>query len=341
MVAIGGNPDAPVREYGVRDYVEYYQAILLPKAARTFGAAVASVALLLGGWLTTVQAASRSLPGDPLYGIKIITEQAQLRIASLEERAILHTEFAERRLQEAVVLEASGNDATALEAITAFRAEVASANTTLQELQTTKNGAAATTASAVEERLGALDSVLDQTVAVASAEVSTEAQAAKDASREVQSTAVSVVVDDHEEEGGEQSQREISAMFLREYGDVQARQEFDMHRVQVVRTAMQSNAAKLEGVTLPTDADLDVMEKAITGVGERIGDAMDNFALGGYRTAFELLRSLDGELLLMESRLAQAEVAITTALAAPVVREEEPAIIIEEGSETSEPVPSS
>lgn len=337
MLAIGADPDAPLRTYTWRDYLEFYRATLMPKMVRTFGTAMAGIALVFGGWLTTTHAASRSLPGDPLYGLKLITEQAQLRMSSLEQRAVLHTEFAERRLQEAVALQATGV-ATAqpdvLLAFAAFRQEINSANNDLQELRSTGNGAAAATAGIVEQRLNALDTVLDETVAVSNnTEVTTEVQVAKDASREVQSTAVSVIVDDHEAQQTEASQRELKEMFLREYGNVEARQQFDLHRIEVVRNAMTTQAERLAGQVLPTQADLDAIDAAVVGVGERIGDAMDAFALGGYRSAFDLLRSLDGELLQAESRLAQIEFTIINALSTPV-EEQTP-----ESGDTTEPEP--
>lgn len=326
MTAIGADPLAQPRVYGWREYLSFYKETLLPRTMRTLGTATAAVAVVLGGWLTTVHAATHSLPGDPLYGLKLITEQAQLRLASLEERAILHTEFAERRLHEAVALQEQGVDPATngvRDVFAALKQEMASASDNLQELQVSGNGAAAETASIVEARLGALDTVLDHTVAVStSVEISTEVQQAKDVSREVQSTAVGVIVEDHEEAETKQSKRELSDMFMREYGNVQARQEFNLHRVEVLGNAIRLHAALFVDTELPSEDDLATMALAIADVGERIGDAMDNFAIGGYRSAFDTLHSLDGELLLMEARLAQAEITVTNVLSAATVSED-------------------
>ncbi|MBI2099201.1 hypothetical protein HYT45_02160 [Candidatus Uhrbacteria bacterium] len=67
---------------------------------------VASVIVLVGGIVfgssvTTVSASLNSVPGDLLYPLKRITEEAQVRLTSnAEAKAELHIEFAGRRVQE-------------------------------------------------------------------------------------------------------------------------------------------------------------------------------------------------------------------------------------------------
>lgn len=320
MEAIGGDPDAPARAYTWSEYGEYYRYLYGPKFVRTFSGAVAGVVLLLGGWLTTVDAASKSLPGDPLYGLKIITEQAQLRIASLEQRAVLHTEFAERRLNEAVALqqEDDASPAVVRQAMQAFKEEVVSASADLQELQQNANTNTVATATVVEEKLDQLDTVLDKAVAAADAEISTDVQEAKDVSREVQSSAVSVIVDDHEAQETDRSQRELKELFLRDFGDIQARQSFDLHRIEVVRNAMRIHAAKLEGVDLPSEDELAEFDRLVGDIDDQLSEAMNAFAIGAFRQAFDTLHELDSDLLAFEAELAGVEVAITTTLTTPV-----------------------
>ena len=53
-------------------------------------------------------ASAASLPGSPLYGLKRTTERVQLALTfRAADRAVLHLKFAERRLEEAVVLAVS------------------------------------------------------------------------------------------------------------------------------------------------------------------------------------------------------------------------------------------
>jgi hypothetical protein len=67
-----------------------------------------AAALLVGG-LTTAAASNNSLPGDPLYGVKLGVERAQLATTfSSAARARLELQFADLRLSEAQRLFAAG-----------------------------------------------------------------------------------------------------------------------------------------------------------------------------------------------------------------------------------------
>jgi hypothetical protein len=63
--------------------------------------AMAIVVALFSGSLFSVSAAERALPGDFLYSIKLVTEQARIALVKEpEERVKLKTEFTERRVDE-------------------------------------------------------------------------------------------------------------------------------------------------------------------------------------------------------------------------------------------------
>jgi hypothetical protein len=81
----------------------------LPRpVARVAYAGGLAAALLVGG-LTTAAAANNSLPGDPLYGVKMGVEQAQLATTfDSAARARLELQFADLRLSEAQRLFAAG-----------------------------------------------------------------------------------------------------------------------------------------------------------------------------------------------------------------------------------------
>jgi hypothetical protein len=71
-------------------------------------AAFVAVVVLGGG---TVLASADAAPTSPLYPVKRVVEQAQLFLATTPERqALLHAEFARRRLREAVQVAALGQD---------------------------------------------------------------------------------------------------------------------------------------------------------------------------------------------------------------------------------------
>ncbi|MCL4732968.1 hypothetical protein KJZ71_04170 [Patescibacteria group bacterium] len=61
----------------------------------------AILAALLGGSLVSVSAAERSLPGDSLYALKLVTEQARLALTTEQSaRMKLKVEFTKRRVEE-------------------------------------------------------------------------------------------------------------------------------------------------------------------------------------------------------------------------------------------------
>jgi hypothetical protein len=84
-----------------------FGALPRPAARLAFAGALA-VALLVGG-LTSAAASGKSLPGDPLYPVKLAVENARLAVAfDPAARARLHAQFADVRLSEAQQLIAAG-----------------------------------------------------------------------------------------------------------------------------------------------------------------------------------------------------------------------------------------
>lgn len=96
-----------------------------------------------GGWITSVQAASNSLPGDALYSIKIASEKTQVAFASFsqDERVVtgLHMAFAKRRLDEMkqVVNKPNGKKkaANASTAVKGFKKEMTRLHDSLKSVQ--------------------------------------------------------------------------------------------------------------------------------------------------------------------------------------------------------------
>ena len=78
-------------------------------AARLAFAAAMAVGLLVVG-ITGAAASNTSLPGDPLYGVKLGLERAQLAVTlDSATRARIQLQFAELRLEEAQRLYAAGD----------------------------------------------------------------------------------------------------------------------------------------------------------------------------------------------------------------------------------------
>ena len=83
----------------------------LPPRRQLFGGAMrlatalAVIAILFGAVVGTTQAAAGSLPGQPLYGVKLATEQIRLALTSQPaSRAAVQQSLAEERLDEIVAL---------------------------------------------------------------------------------------------------------------------------------------------------------------------------------------------------------------------------------------------
>ncbi len=85
----------------------------LNKAKYSLGALYASVivlAVFLAGGGLTAWAAMKSMPGSPLYGVKIALEKARLLVVSQESKDKLQSEMASRRLEELkIVLDSPGS----------------------------------------------------------------------------------------------------------------------------------------------------------------------------------------------------------------------------------------
>lgn len=321
----GGEPTPDTSAmYMVLEYAKWNASQYLSKPAM---AAAFSVVVIASGWLTTVRAAD-SLPGQKLYSVKLITEQAQLRLASLDRKAVLHTEFAGRRLQEASDLqEASSDDAASAplvhQAIEAYKQEVSSAAESLRQLKDAGGDTALATATSVQQHLQDADTAIDAVAAeTGSVEASQDAAAAKEATNEVSSVATTVAVEVQEEDQSDLSAQELKQMFKTELGQIEARQRFDLSRIEVIRTALNDPTVDYSSFTVPNASDLHAYEYVINNADGELSDAMNNFAAGGYRSAFATLQEVDSSMLRVESELAQVEITIMTAKAqVPAVTE--------------------
>jgi hypothetical protein len=303
--------DLPVRQEST-SYVSWYVSSLISKPV-TVG--VAAVTLFTGS-LSTVSAASSSLPGETLYSVKRITEQAQLRLASLDRRAVLHTEFAERRLREAVELRSSsadeGHQTLAKAAMVEYASELSQASADLKNLKDTVGSSTAlAVVTDVQNKIDSMKAVIEETASTNSTTAAgTETVEAKNAVKETQTVATTVAVDVHEQEATAKSSLELKSMFTKELGSIEARQTFDEHRLDTIARAV-AGAEMFKGIEgIPTGDDLKRMNFVIKQTRLQIPEAMNGFAAGGYRNAFTTLQGIDAELLKLEANVADIEILI-------------------------------
>lgn len=106
-------------------------------ATRTATVLTLVLGIVFSGSITTVSAALNSIPGDFLYPLKLMTEGAQVRLASGDtEKAELHVEFASRRIQEVVKIneeESLDNKARTAVAVEGFKQEMVTVNQYMEQ----------------------------------------------------------------------------------------------------------------------------------------------------------------------------------------------------------------
>jgi hypothetical protein len=107
----------PRPEFRARARYQFHSAIQSKKPGRLFFgwqprwvATLAIVLVLLLAGSGTVAAASGSMPGEPLYPVKIVSEQAQLAFTpSTQGKAELYTRLADKRVAEIIYVAEKGD----------------------------------------------------------------------------------------------------------------------------------------------------------------------------------------------------------------------------------------
>jgi hypothetical protein len=314
LQAIGGQQSAPL----FVDYISYYREAFGKAISVPVTVMASLVILIFGGGMTTVNAAYDSLPGDTLYTVKILTERAQLQFASGERRAVLHTEFAHRRLQEAVELTddpARSDDAE--DAMDAFRAQLAAANTELQQLQEEGDEETLLAAANVDQALGELEAAFEE----ADAGASDVANTVMDVTRETSQVVETVSVETHEADPQEESEQSLARLFKNRLSEVRDREAFNYGRV-----------VMLTRVIDPELVDSDKLLQLnyyIESTAERVHDATSLAASGGYGAAFDILREVDQALIDIEAQIVEIE-GLIIAAQQPVVEEGSSGLGVEE-----------
>ncbi len=280
-------------------------------------AGTAVFALLASGWSVTASAAADSLPGDALYPVKRVGESAQLSLASLDRRAILHTEFASRRLAEAEELQATAKEDPALQvlaaqAITDYQAELQAAAEDIAQLGAENSASVVQVAVEVQQ-------TVDQLTTLSASPVDNE-QAAERV-EEVQQVAdrvansiVNTVVNAHEYSSTETSERELNEMFMKRLASLETRRTFNLHRLEVIQNKISANASLQEVADLPTEDDFKRLNFALTSALARVPEVMSLFAHSGYRQSFRDIEGIEAEILAVEERIADIEIRLTQLL---------------------------
>lgn len=283
--------------------------------------AMTSIVLIAFGSITTVNASTNSLPGDPLYGLKVATERAQLQLANNERRATLHTEFAERRLQE--LLEISSNHPERHNLIhstaEAYRKELSLISSRVDQ----DNGSSSISTSEITGRLNTLSDILAEK---ADDEIKTSLT---DATRQTSDNLVERAVTVHESRSQAEDQssdyeitrRELQQIFTTRYNAINTRRTMLLGRI----TSLEMHEDIDE---VASTGELRAVKSEIAKVQNKITEAFNFAARHDYRTAFSTINQSNNYFIELEAQITEIETSLIEFL--------NPEPIIEEVVEDSE-----
>lgn len=265
----------------------------------------AMVVIVFGGFMTTVNAA-QSLPGEALYSVKLATEKAQLKLASVEHKAVLHTEFAGRRLDEAGALNASNDPAKTAQikrTLDAYRLEVTQAAENVRTLLNEKSTETMQVASAVDRQMSVLNAEID--TRVQESETNTlDIEDAKKATQTVSNSVVNVMMEEHETTSSEKLSEDIEKSFNTKLAEVKKQQSMVLGRLARIDQVVTVNEdLHIEGIIQ--------LRFAANETSELMRSASDFAVAGGYRAAFEDLKTVDDRLSQIANRIVAMEIVTT------------------------------
>lgn len=319
--------------YAFKGAIAYYHWVVNEFISKPVFVGAMAFVLLLGGWMTSVNAASNSLPGDTFYSLKLAAEQARLQLASSETRAILHTEFAQRRYEEALAIGVSPERHVYFEqTLDAFKEQIDLANVSLQELREMGSEETVKVASAVDQKIEELNAVIDGDGSQPKdMERASKVADARETTRQTEIAVVDAIVGSHEDAKPSVSNQDLEKLFREELTELRSREAFDLGRLAVIQDTIAANQEVLGSIELPVGESLNVIEFNITEAGTNASEASNLFAASGYRAAFDILRDANAELLTIENQLARIEITIMNALAEAKNAQE-----TEDGEQTAE-----
>jgi hypothetical protein len=297
--------------YTLRDYAQYVFWGFRHVSLQPLAAGVSIFAIIFGGWITTVNASFDSVPGDVLYPVKLATERVQLTFAAnAGRRARLHSEFAGRRLQEAASISSSnkqGKDVRTKAAFADFKTQVASAQAELKHVPASEMVGVAVT---LDQKTDEFKSYLSQAEGSVSESVRQDVKEAQQVAEQSGEEAVQVLVKAHEETGNGGSTEALQQTFKNRLQDVTKRSALVLGRLLttemvVGKMKQEESQERLLGKIRATRFDVQVQ------AGE-VADAMDRFAAGGYRTAFDTLEKISDVLDGAEDVVAEIEITVST-----------------------------
>ncbi len=307
-----GSASQPVRPYTFGDYLQYIAWRVHEISLQPLAAGVSIFAIIFGGWIATVNASFDSVPGDVLYPVKLATERVQLTFAANAGRRVrLHSEFAGRRLQEAASISSSnkeGKDVRTKAAFADFKTQVASAQAELKHVPASQVVGVAVT---LDQKTDEFKNYLSQAEGNVSESVKPDVKEAQQVAEQSGEEAVQVLVKAQEAAGDGGSREALQQTFKNRLQDITKRSASVLGRLLTTEMAVGKmkqgeSQERMLGKIRATRFDVQVQP------GE-VADAMDVFAAGGYRTAFDVLEHVSDVLDTAEEVVAEVEITVSTA----------------------------
>jgi hypothetical protein len=295
-----------------KDYLEYFTHISSKAIVRPVGAAIASLALVLGGWVTTVNASFGSVPGDLLYPVKLVTERVQISLAATnEQRARLHTEFASRRLNEVIEIAASDRidkDELVKETVESFKISISSATTAVENIATTSPEAAANVAMVVDQKVEAMSSVISANENSTSLEAHTEQLAeAQNSTQESDQKLTETIVTSNETIKQDRTNGYLQDSFKKDMIEIDTRKANLLVRVANIEAAIAGGAVSDSYVK-----NTEVITNTLETFEDELVEARNYFAAGGWRRVLEIVTGLKNKLSVAEMLVTEMEIEISS-----------------------------
>ncbi len=169
-------------------------------------AVLSFIVVILGGSMMSVNASERSNPGDFLYGLKIVTEQTRIAIASgKNEKLKLKTEFTGRRVSELRVITSAPqtDNQKVSEMASVLKQDMSTLKDQLAEVSKESTPAAAVEAAKkIDTQTNDVIVALQESKVNLNAETKAQVTEAQSAASETGVKAIEVMAVKHQEDGG-------------------------------------------------------------------------------------------------------------------------------------------
>jgi len=302
------------KAYGAKSYVEFFLFRFQTTALQPLAAVASIFAIVFGGWIASVNASFNSVPGDVLYPVKLATERMQLRFAgSGNQRALLHAEFAGRRLQEASAImssELDGKEGMVKITVEDFTDQIFSAQAELAQLASDKAPETSSLAVSLDQKTDEFKTLLNQTAPVASGDLKDEVKNAEAVIDTVNIKIVSTLVKMNDSDDSDITSQELEQTFQKRYRDLTTRLMTSIGRTSVLQGAAEKALAPAARKEL--QKKLGSIMLALQAQNKTLSEAMNMFAAGGFQGAFANLNRVNDTVKSAEDILVGLEIDITT-----------------------------